>query len=48
MRALQVVKGEQGRVVELGDGDFGDGVLIDVTHSSLNYKDALAIVAARR
>lgn len=42
MRAIEVLKGEQGRVVERAEPE-GDGVLVDVTHSSLNYKDALAI-----
>jgi len=43
MRALQVVKGSPGAVVRLDEGEVGEGVTIDVTHSSLNYKDALAI-----
>src|SRR3954463_6960439 len=42
MRAIEVVKGERGHVVDR-DEPGGDGVLIDVTHSSLNYKDALAV-----
>ncbi|MEO8260948.1 MAG: acryloyl-CoA reductase [Pseudolysinimonas sp.] len=43
MRALQVVKGEEAKVVELDESGVGDGVVIDVTHSSINYKDALAV-----
>ncbi|HTL41540.1 MAG TPA: acryloyl-CoA reductase [Pseudolysinimonas sp.] len=42
MRAIEVIRGERGRVVERAE-PAGDGVLVDVTHSSLNYKDALAI-----
>jgi acrylyl-CoA reductase (NADPH) len=42
VRALQVVKGSAGTVVEV-DEPAGDGVLVDVTYSSLNYKDALAV-----
>lgn len=42
MRALQVTKGVGARLVELDEAG-GDGVLVDVTHSSLNYKDALAV-----
>jgi acrylyl-CoA reductase (NADPH) len=42
MRAIEVIRGERGRVVDRPEPE-GDGVLIDVTHSSLNYKDALAI-----
>jgi acrylyl-CoA reductase (NADPH) len=41
-RALQVVKGEGARIVEI-DAPDGDGVLVDVSYSSLNYKDALAV-----
>jgi len=44
MRAMEVVKGEPGAVVEVDEARLGaDGVLVDVTHSSLNYKDALAV-----
>jgi acrylyl-CoA reductase (NADPH) len=42
MRALRAVKGAAATVVE-EDEPAGDGVLVDVTYSSLNYKDALAI-----
>lgn len=42
MRALEVTKGSAGAVVELAAPE-GDGVLIDVTYSSLNFKDALAV-----
>src|SRR5689334_14986943 len=42
MRALRATKGEVARVVE-EDEPAGDGVLVDVTYSSVNYKDALAI-----
>ena len=42
VRALQVVKGHAATIVELEEPG-GDGVLVDVTHSSLNYKDALAV-----
>jgi acrylyl-CoA reductase (NADPH) len=42
MRALEAVRGEPARLVETNEPD-GDGVLIDVTYSSLNYKDALAV-----
>lgn len=41
MRALEAAKGERARVVEREEPG-GGGVLVDVTHSSLNYKDALA------
>lgn len=46
MRALEVVKGSPAELVELDESRLPDGddhVLIDVTHSSLNYKDALAL-----
>lgn len=42
MRALRAVKGAAATVVEQ-DEPAGDGVLVDVTYSSVNYKDALAI-----
>lgn len=42
MRALQAVTGSAGSVVEVPEPS-GDGVLVDVTYSSVNYKDALAI-----
>ena len=42
MRALRAVKGAAATVVE-EDEPAGDGVLVDVTYSSVNYKDALAI-----
>lgn len=42
MRALRVTKGSGGSVVE-EDEPAGDGVLVDVTYSSVNYKDALAV-----
>ncbi len=43
MRALQVVTGSAGTVVDLDETEVGDGVTVDVTFSSINYKDALAI-----
>lgn len=44
MRALEVVKGSPAELVTLDESELGDaGVLVDVTHSSLNYKDALAL-----
>jgi acrylyl-CoA reductase (NADPH) len=43
VRALQVVKGSAGTVVEVDEADVGAGIVVDVTHSSLNYKDALAV-----
>ncbi|HEV7741931.1 MAG TPA: acryloyl-CoA reductase [Pseudolysinimonas sp.] len=44
MRALRVVRGERGRIVDTaGPADQSGGVIVDITHSSLNYKDALAI-----
>jgi acrylyl-CoA reductase (NADPH) len=43
-RAIEVRKGERGEVVEIDETRLTEGeVLVDVTHSSLNYKDALAI-----
>ncbi|CAN5580121.1 MDR family oxidoreductase [soil metagenome] len=48
VRALRVDRGEAARLVEVDEGSLGgpggaDGVLVDVTHSSVNYKDALAV-----
>jgi acrylyl-CoA reductase (NADPH) len=44
VHAIEVLTGEQGAVVEIDEGRLTEGdVLVDVTHSSLNYKDALAI-----
>ncbi|MCU1415923.1 MAG: acuI 1 [Schumannella sp.] len=44
MRALRVVRGERGRIVDVaGPADQPGGAIVDITHSSLNYKDALAI-----
>lgn len=44
VRAIEVLKGAKGVVVELDESRLTEGdVLVDVTHSSLNYKDALAI-----
>ena len=44
MRALEVVRGEgPARLVDVSESRLPDGVTVDVTHSSLNYKDALAI-----
>jgi acrylyl-CoA reductase (NADPH) len=42
MRALRVDKGEAARLVDEAE-PAGDGVLVDVNYSSLNYKDALAV-----
>ena len=42
MRALLATKGATAEVVEREEPG-GDGVVVDVTHSSLNYKDALAV-----
>ena len=42
MRALRATRGSRAEVVE-EDEPAGDGVLVDVTFSSLNYKDALAV-----
>ena len=42
MRALRAIRGTAATVVE-EDEPAGDGVLVDVTYSSVNYKDALAI-----
>jgi acrylyl-CoA reductase (NADPH) len=42
MRALRATRGADATVVE-EDEPAGDGVLVDVTFSSLNYKDALAV-----
>lgn len=43
-RAIRVVRGDAGTVVEFDETELGDdGIVVDVTHSSLNYKDALAI-----
>jgi acrylyl-CoA reductase (NADPH) len=42
MRALLAAKGERAEIIDREEPG-GDGVLVDVTHSSLNYKDALAI-----
>jgi acrylyl-CoA reductase (NADPH) len=42
MRALEAAAAERARIVERPEPE-GDGVLIEVTHSSLNYKDALAV-----
>lgn len=47
VRALQVTKGQGARLVDLDEtrigGDDAELVTVDVTHSSLNYKDALAL-----
>ena len=42
MRALLATKGATAEVVEREEPG-GDGVVVDVSHSSLNYKDALAV-----
>jgi acrylyl-CoA reductase (NADPH) len=42
MRALRVTRGSRAEIVEEQE-PAGDGVLVDVTFSSLNYKDALAV-----
>lgn len=42
MRAIQVEEGAAGRLIERED-PVGDGILIDVAYSGLNYKDALAV-----
>lgn len=42
MRALRATRGARAEIVEEPE-PAGDGVLVDVTYSSLNYKDALAI-----
>ena len=46
-RAIQINKSEAGQtvgIVELTDADLMDGdVTVNVTHSTMNYKDGLAI-----
>ena len=44
VRALEVLRGSKAQLVEIDESRLTEGeVLVDVTHSSLNYKDALAI-----
>ncbi|MGE3192327.1 MAG: acryloyl-CoA reductase [Microbacteriaceae bacterium] len=42
MRALRATRGSRAEIVD-EDEPVGEGVLVDVTFSSLNYKDALAV-----
>ena len=49
-RALKIDKNEEGQnlnIVEISEDDLMEGnVIVDVTHSTLNYKDGLAMTGS--